>query len=180
MEKKTLLGALDFRTALFKLHVLKNIKKELTSKAISYKTKSQKKIVQKGLHLEKDFERLCEAIHHVIFGMAYTFSKEHSIDAHFENNFMGYFNAVRKLDRIPQGAIFTSFEKALNFVTKAVLYGANKNDLSSEDVQLVEHYLTKNVLHELQAIFLAEKVDMFGHFSDRAKRRIKGAYGTLK
>lgn len=176
-KKKTLLGVLDFRTVLFKLHVLKNIKKILTDKTVFY---TPKKLAPQKLHLEKDFDRLSEAIHMVVFGMAHAFAEEHNIGVknNFENNFMGYFNSVRKLDYNPGGEIFSSFEKAIDFVTKAVLYGANKDSVSHADIQLVKKHIDQNVLKNLRILFTEEKVDMLGPIPDSAKRRIKGAYGT--
>ena len=178
-KKKTLLGVLDFRTVLFKLHVLKNIKKTLADKPVFYTPKAKNPTPQK-LHLEKDFDRLCEAIHMVIFGMVHAFAKEHDIDVknNFENNFMGYFNSVRKLNYSPRGEIFSSFERAIDFVTKAVLYGANKDSVSHDDIQLVKQHMDENVLKNLRVLFTEEKVDMLGPIPDSAKRRIKGAYGT--
>ncbi|MFT6765394.1 MAG: subtilisin family serine protease [Alteromonas naphthalenivorans] len=180
-QKKALLGALDFRTVLFKLHVLKNLKTILTHKIVMYTPKKEKKSKLVKLHVEQDFDRLCEAIHTVLFGMVESFAKEHDITAHFENNFMGYFNSARKVaHQHHHKELFTSLDKAIEFVTNAVLYGANKKVLSDTERTLIEKHLHQDVLKELKELFLQEKVDMLGHFTDSAKRRIKGAYGTVK
>lgn len=177
-KKKTLLGVLDFRTVLFKLHVLKKIKKILADKPVFYMSKSKKKKPVK-LNLERDFERLCKAIHTVLFGMVHAFAKDHKIDAknNFETNYMGYFNSVRKLDYSPKGEIFNSLERAIDFVSKAVLYGANKDVVSHDDIQLIKQHVDEKVLGDLKVLFSEEKVDMLDHVPNSAKRRIKGAYG---
>lgn len=173
-KKKTLFGVLDFRTVLFKLHVLKNIKIALEEKSIFYKNKTVHQ-----LDLEKDFSRLCLAIHKVIFGMTHSFAIKHEIETknNFENNFMGYFNNVRKLNDHPKGEIFNSFEHALDFVTKTVLYCADKDAVSSSDIKLIKQYLDQNIIKDVQAVFLEEKIDLFEGVQNAAKRRIYGAFG---
>lgn len=175
-KKKTLLGALDLRTALFKLHVLKRLKVILAQKIIIYSPgkKSQR------LNFEKEFERLTEAIHRVLFGMVNVFAHQQKITASFENNFMGYFNSARKKNIIPKKDIFNSFEKALTFVTNTVLYAADKNAISPVAKADIEKNLDPIVLGEVQQVFKEEIINIFGYLSDVAKRRIQSADVNLK
>lgn len=177
-KKKTILGVLDFRTVLFKLHVLKNLKTVLENKELFYTPQSNNKKRIK-LEVEKDFERLCKAIHIVLFDMVHDFAKEQEFDDknNFESNFMGYFNAARKVQVRPKGNVFNSFEKAVSMVTHAVLYGVDKDFVSSDKKKQIEQYISSDALKKVKMYFSQEKVDVLDHISESVKRRIKGVYG---
>ncbi len=175
-KKKTLLGVLDFRTVLFKLHVLRKLKKILTDKEVFYTPHSKTKKAVK-LSIEKDFDRVCKGIHIILFGMVHSFAKKHKFDEkdNFETNFMGYFNTARKIEHSLNPDIFTSFEKAVSIVVHSVLYAANKDSLSLDNRKQVEQHIDNDTLKNLKILFSQEKVDMLDHTSGSARRRIKGA-----
>lgn len=170
-NKKTLLGALDFRTVLFKLHVLKKLKSILAAQTITYTPTGN---AEQKLDFERDFNRLAEAIHQVLFGMVNEFARVQKIEASFENNFMGYFNSACKKGIVPDRDIFTSLDKALDFVTNVVLYAANEKSVSTKPD------IDPTTLGQVQQIFKEETVKPFEHLADIPKRRIQSVDVNFK
>jgi len=129
-KEKTLLGALDMRTVLFTLHVIRKLKKEDSTKKIN-------------------FDILLQATHEFIFGMANEYSKEHLDGLSLKNNFMPFFTASKK-KKYTLPSPLNTLEKSIQFVVDALLYSVSsthsKPELASlELIKKVKEVLKKKL-----------------------------------
>ncbi len=159
-KQKTLLGTLDIRTALFTLHILKKIQERTLSDPF----------LKKHYPFKTYQDHYIKATHMILMDIIDNFRKEYSIKESFKNNFIGFFNHTKKnrnvTKKLFQKNIFTSLNKALDFVSNIIIATITKNESL---VDQYAHHINKN---ELRLLFTHPTVDLFTQCNDATKKRL--------
>jgi len=149
-NQKSIFGSLDMRTALFTLHVLRDLKK------------------QRPQLVSERFDVCVKGIHVLLFGMANTYSEKKLNSISFKDDFIAFYAAHKTLaeEKKPNlsSAHFTDFKQAKEFCVKSILYAAGVNkDLPKE--------LSKELVKKISDIFTIS-TDLFKNFPTSSHNRI--------
>ena len=162
-QKDILLGAIDMRSSLLCLHVLKYIKTLVSSNELKYA-------------FDKKFNNLVAAIHAVIFYQPTCYGRKLGVD--FSKNFTGYVKAVEtikvKKTNFYSPELTDSMEFSGDRVQDGVNFIAELLCRAIDDKKYHSVEIDKELLQTLRDILLKD-IDLFKHLSEEANQRINAA-----
>ena len=158
-NNKTLLGTLDFRTALFTLHVLKKLKAAI----------QENSSLKKNYPFHKYSDHYIKAIHTILEGMINDFRQKNHIKSSFKNNFIGFFNETlpKRSETLIKGKIFHSLEDAIMFVANTILAA-----LDSASVKIPKGHNALEYSNKIRKIFSSQSLDLFSEYAQGTQTRL--------
>lgn len=161
-QQKTLLGVLDMRTALFTLHVLKNLRP----------------LAQKLVSFEDMFDHLLKAINYLIFAMPQYYANQHLQAIQFKDNFIEYRQAAernkKEYDQFQRTTFFVprTAQEAINKVTDALI------GIIDEKQKAKAAWLPSTLQDDLKKIIIQPSVDLFPQLTKKQKALLVGKETT--
>ena len=155
-KKKTLLGTVDMRTALFTLHAIKRTRATLAREKINI-----------------PFDNILEAIHTILFGMVEEYSSLHLSGESFKENLAGFLKAAQKnrkffnKDEFLKSIGNGSLDSTLSFVSNFVLHVAKPQRVPAPSGA------SKTLIQKVKAKLFEKEVDLFEGLSKKEKGRLE-------
>jgi hypothetical protein len=156
-QRKTVLGVIDIRLALFTLHVMKDITKKL-KKTLS------------SAALEKKFDLFLKAITYLLIGMPDYYAKAHLSNVSFAQNFIPYHEAAQQHQEKVQ-----AFMKDTFFVPATLTEAIEK--VADALIAVMQHrtkaqigWLPNSLIVGLDVILSKSSVDLFPQLNKKQKK----------
>ncbi|MBT3456163.1 S8 family serine peptidase [bacterium] len=152
---KTLLGALDMRTALLTLHVIRNLRAVLAKKKIDIK-----------------FNNLLEAANTIFFGMVDEYSHINLTGQSFKKNlaeFLNVANKNRKLfnrKKLEEKIGGNTLDAAVTYVSNIVLYAYKPSLVKTKP------NISDTILAKVKKVLKIDNLDIFRDFPEKTKNRL--------
>lgn len=152
-HKKSLLGVIDMRMALFVAHVLAFLKRNppLNTSFMDF------------------FDNLLAAIVFILFSLPNEYALKHNLDTVFQDNFIEYQQKIKTIEQkdyalfLPSGDGGIDVEKAVSWLANIIVSAFEQKPAP----------VSQKVLDKVKEILAEKNINIFGRFSATIERRIR-------
>jgi hypothetical protein len=156
-NKKCILGVLDMRTALFILHVCRNLKKEFRKKGSLY-------------NLEKKFDNVVRVLLIILRQMPIIFGQRHGLACDFSTSFADFINAIPSNNSKDDNPIL-SLHDATTMLTTVIL-SLIDNKISDLKRSFLAPYISNELFLKLKSHINDFEFDLFDYLEEFEYNRI--------